>query len=32
MISVTLSQLGGILHGELHGADATIEADRKSVV
>ncbi|MCL9672889.1 UDP-N-acetylmuramoyl-tripeptide--D-alanyl-D-alanine ligase [Citrobacter sp. MNAZ 1397] len=26
MISVTLSQLGGILHGELHGADATIEA------
>ena len=26
MISVTLSQLSGILHGELHGADATIEA------
>lgn len=26
MISVTLSQLGAILHGELHGADATIEA------
>ncbi|MGP3590441.1 UDP-N-acetylmuramoyl-tripeptide--D-alanyl-D-alanine ligase [Vagococcus sp. WN89Y] len=25
MISVTLSQLAGILHGELHGQDATIE-------
>ncbi|ANI84517.1 UDP-N-acetylmuramoyl-tripeptide--D-alanyl-D-alanine ligase [Kosakonia oryzae] len=26
MISVTLSQLAGILHGELHGQDATIDA------
>lgn len=26
MISVTLSQLSGILHGELHGADTTIDA------
>ena len=26
MISVTLSQLSGILQGELHGADATIDA------